>query len=105
MTMLGNEFATLMLISGVGSELVTQLSDAARKLEWERRLSIFIRPLEEAPARPAAGDHPGWSLVARTDDIAFILLDEEPGEVLPVGRGPELPGLLEALDKMAVRPS
>jgi hypothetical protein len=49
-------------------------------------------------------DGEDWSLVARTDDIAFVLLDEEPGEVLPVGRGPELPGLLEALDKLAVRP-
>ncbi|MDN0196613.1 hypothetical protein [Streptomyces sp. S.PNR 29] len=56
-------------------------------------------------ARTLRVDGPGWSLVARTDDIAFVLLDEEPGEVLPVGRGPELPGLLEALDKMAVRPS
>ncbi|MEV5321772.1 hypothetical protein AB0K92_29725 [Streptomyces sp. NPDC052687] len=56
-------------------------------------------------ARTLRADGPGWSLVARTDDIAFVLLDEVPGEVLPVGRGPELPGLLEALDKMAVRPS
>ncbi|GAA2599714.1 hypothetical protein GCM10010304_54490 [Streptomyces roseoviolaceus] len=56
-------------------------------------------------ARILRADGPGWSLVARTDDIAFVLLDEEPGEVLPVGRGPELPGLLEALDKMAVRPN
>ncbi|MGW2517388.1 hypothetical protein ACWC09_10245 [Streptomyces sp. NPDC001617] len=56
-------------------------------------------------ARTLRADGPGWSLVARTDDIAFVLLDAEPGEVLPVGRGPELPGLLEALDKMAVRPS
>ncbi|MFI2435355.1 hypothetical protein [Streptomyces sp. NPDC018693] len=56
-------------------------------------------------ARTLRADGPGWSLVARTDDIAFVLLDEEPGEVLPVGRGPELPGLLAALDKMAVRPS
>ncbi|WP_210586133.1 hypothetical protein [Streptomyces sp. GESEQ-35] len=56
-------------------------------------------------ARILRADGPGWSLVARTDDIAFVLLDEEPGEVMPVGRGPELPGLLEALDKMAVRPS
>ncbi|KOV22971.1 hypothetical protein AB0420_12490 [Streptomyces caelestis] len=55
-------------------------------------------------ARTLRADGPGWSLVARTDDIAFVLLDEEPGEVLPVGRGPELPGLLEALDRMAVRP-
>ncbi|MFE0094182.1 hypothetical protein ACFWZO_09050, partial [Streptomyces sp. NPDC059015] len=56
-------------------------------------------------ARMLRADGPGWSLVARTDDIAFVLLDEEPGEVLPVGRGPELPGLLEALDRMAVRPT
>jgi hypothetical protein len=55
-------------------------------------------------ARILRADGPGWSLVARTDDIAFVLLDEEPGEVLPVGRGPKLPSLLEALDKMAVRP-
>lgn len=56
-------------------------------------------------ARTLRADGPGWSLVARTDDIAFVLLDDEPGEVVPVGRGPSLPGLLEALDKMAVRPS
>ncbi|MGC5567975.1 hypothetical protein ACPYPG_34755 [Streptomyces sp. FR-108] len=56
-------------------------------------------------ARTLRADGPGWSLVARTDDIAFVLLDEKPGEILPVGRGPELPGLLEALDKMAVRPN
>lgn len=56
-------------------------------------------------ARTLRADGPGWSLVARTDDIAFVLLDEEPGEVLPVGRGKALPGLLQALDALAVRPS
>ncbi|MFB7009924.1 MULTISPECIES: hypothetical protein [unclassified Streptomyces] len=56
-------------------------------------------------ARMLRADGPGWSLVARTDDIAFVLLDEEPGEVLPVGRGTELPGLLKALDEIAVRPT
>ncbi|MFI2370708.1 hypothetical protein [Streptomyces sp. NPDC018833] len=56
-------------------------------------------------ARMIRADGPGWSMVARTDDIAFLLLDEEPGEVIPVGRGPELPGLLEALEKMAVHPA
>lgn len=52
-------------------------------------------------ARTVRADGPGWSLVARTDDIAFLLLDDEPGEVLPVGRGKELPGLLEGLDRLA----
>ncbi|MCM2418160.1 hypothetical protein LNW72_08715 [Streptomyces sp. RKAG293] len=49
-------------------------------------------------------DGPGWSLVARTDDMAFVLLDDEPGEVHPVRRGPALPALLEALDRLAARP-
>jgi hypothetical protein len=56
-------------------------------------------------ARTLRADGPGWSMVARTDDIAFVLLDDEPGEVLPVGRGPELPELLKALDAIAVRPA
>ncbi|MEU6097124.1 hypothetical protein [Streptomyces sp. NPDC047079] len=56
-------------------------------------------------ARTLRADGPGWSMVARTDDIAFLLLDEKPGEVVPVGRGDRLPGLLEALDKLAVRPA
>ena len=49
-------------------------------------------------------DGPGWSLVARTDDMAFVLLDDVPGEILPVGRGPSLPPLLEALGKLAADP-
>ncbi|MBP0458307.1 hypothetical protein [Streptomyces montanisoli] len=56
-------------------------------------------------ARILRADGPGWSFVARTDDMAFVLLDEAPGTVIPVGRGPELPGLLTALDAMAVRPA
>ncbi|MEU1175592.1 hypothetical protein [Streptomyces microflavus] len=57
-----------------------------------------------ADTRTLRVDGPGWSMVARTDDIALILLDEEPGAVLPVGRGPALPGLLEALDALASHP-
>lgn len=33
--------------------------------------------------------------------MAFVLLDDAPGEVLPVGRGPALPPLLEALGRLA----
>ncbi|WP_435972545.1 hypothetical protein [Streptomyces sp. Qhu_M48] len=59
----------------------------------------------EAGARMLRADGPGWSLVAKADDMAFVLLDELPREVLPVARGARLPALLEALDAMAVRPS
>ncbi|MEU3053111.1 hypothetical protein [Streptomyces griseus] len=57
-----------------------------------------------ADARTLRVDGPGWSMVARTDDIALFLLDEEPGTVIPVGRGTALPGLLTALDELAVHP-
>lgn len=55
-------------------------------------------------------DGPGWSLVARTGGAAFVLLDEEPSEVLAVPQGgdgelPELAELLAALDRVAVRPA
>ncbi|MFE4856281.1 hypothetical protein [Streptomyces sp. NPDC056670] len=56
-------------------------------------------------ARTLRADGPGWSLVARTDDMAFVLLDGCPGDVHPVSRDAELPGLLEALGAIAVRPS
>lgn len=111
---------------GQGSEAEkTETSDDGEKTEQQgghsgiRRVLAEARAYVESPpplgrvrssfasgdARTLRADGPGWSLVARTDDIAFVLLDDEPGEVLPVGRGAELPGLLEALDKMAVRPS
>lgn len=49
-------------------------------------------------------DGPGWSLVGRPDDMAFVLLDDAPGEVLPVGRGRALPALMEALGRLATAP-
>jgi hypothetical protein len=55
----------------------------------------------DAGARTLRADGPGWSLVARTDDMAFVLLDDEPGEVIPIGRGPRLPALLNDLDRLA----
>ncbi|WP_037604565.1 hypothetical protein [Streptacidiphilus rugosus] len=52
-------------------------------------------------ARIVRADGPGWSMAAHTEDIALLLLDEKPHELLPLGRGPELPALLRALDQMA----
>jgi hypothetical protein len=80
------------------------LSEARSYVETPPPLGRVRSSFAPGDARTLRADGPGWSMVARTDDIAFVLLDEEPGEVLPIGRGAELPGLLEALDKMAVRP-
>ncbi|MFD3664956.1 hypothetical protein ACFWVF_30875 [Streptomyces sp. NPDC058659] len=66
---------------------------------------VRSRSAAEEGARILRADGPGWSFVARTDDMAFVLLDELPREVLPVARGPRLPALLDALDAMAVRTS
>ncbi|CAM5592616.1 Integral membrane protein OS=Streptomyces fumanus OX=67302 GN=GCM10018772_67570 PE=4 SV=1 [Streptomyces fumanus] len=98
--------------SGAGSGSTGQEGSVVRRVLAQARAYTESPPplgrvrssFAPGGARTLRADGPGWSLVARTDDIAFILLDEEPGEVLPVQRGPELPGLLEALDKIAVRP-
>ncbi|MEV1048172.1 hypothetical protein [Streptomyces sp. NPDC049916] len=58
-----------------------------------------------ADVRTLRVDGPGWSMVARSDDIALVLLDEEPGEVLTVRRGPALPALLRALEELALPPA
>jgi hypothetical protein len=65
-----------------------------------------VRSVPAGPgARLVRADGPGWSLVGRTDDMAFVLLDDAPSEVLPVGRGPALPALLAGLDALAARPA
>ncbi|GAA3185098.1 MULTISPECIES: hypothetical protein [Streptomyces] len=97
---------------------VTFVAPGAQPHEGVRRVLAEARGYVAQPPPPgrvrssfAAGeartlrvDGPGWSMVARTDDIAFVLLDEEPGEVHPVGRGSELPALLASLDALAARP-
>lgn len=56
MALLGNEFAAILLCSG-GPALGERLQQGARRLEWESRLTVFIRPLEgePRPAIPAPG--------------------------------------------------
>jgi glycine cleavage system transcriptional repressor len=50
MTILGSEFAVLLLLSGQGADVERRLSTACKRLEWEKRLSVFFRPLDrDAP--------------------------------------------------------
>ena len=49
MTILGGEFAVLLLFTGSGEDLERRLSSACKRLEWERRLTVFFRPLEGPP--------------------------------------------------------
>ena len=49
MTILGSEFAVLLLLSGEGADVERRLSSACKRLEWEKRLTVFFRPLEGGP--------------------------------------------------------
>ena len=52
MAILGNQFALLILLSGTGGEFQYRLSTGCKKLEWEKRLSIFLTPVEEPASLP-----------------------------------------------------
>jgi len=54
MTVLGSEFAVLLLLSCEGEDVERRLSAGCKRLEWEKRLTVFFRPLEgDGPPRPA----------------------------------------------------
>jgi glycine cleavage system transcriptional repressor len=46
MTILGSEFAVLLLLSGQGADVERRLAAGCKRLEWEKRLTVFFRPLE-----------------------------------------------------------
>ncbi len=63
MTVLGSEFAVLLLLSGQGDEIGERLSAACKRLEWEKRLTVFFRPLDSDPS----------TAVSRAENKAFAL--------------------------------
>lgn len=56
MTILGSEFAVLLLLTGEGQGIEERLASACKRLEWEKRLTVFFRPLEGEPV-PYAASH------------------------------------------------
>ncbi len=52
MTILGNEFAAILLCSGDAPDLQRTLSDGVRRLEQESGLTVLLRPLEGEPRPP-----------------------------------------------------
>jgi glycine cleavage system transcriptional repressor len=55
MTSLGGEFAVLLLLSGTAPEVAQRLSAACKRVEWEKRLTVFFRPLEGEPVPYGVG--------------------------------------------------
>jgi glycine cleavage system transcriptional repressor len=74
MTILGSEFAVLLLLTAEGDEVAERLSAACKRLEWEKRLTVFFRPLEGEPTPyRAAGEVVPFSLQAVGVDKAGIV--------------------------------
>ena len=57
MTILGSEFAVLLLLTGEGADVERHLSAACKRLEWEKRLTVFFRPLEGEPIPYGVSHH------------------------------------------------
>jgi glycine cleavage system transcriptional repressor len=74
MTILGSEFAVLLLLTAEGDDAAARLSAACKRLEWEKRLTVFFRPLEGEPAPyRAAGEVTPYALQAVGVDKAGIV--------------------------------
>jgi glycine cleavage system transcriptional repressor len=74
MTVLGSEFAVLLLFTGADADLEQRLSAACKRLEWERRLTVFFRPLDGAPLPYGHGERRGrFDLTATGIDKAGIV--------------------------------
>src|SRR6185436_1701207 len=57
MTILGSEFAVLLLLTGEGDDVERRLSSGCKRLEWEKRLTVFFRPLQGEPIPYAVSQH------------------------------------------------
>ena len=74
MTILGSEFAVLLLLTGEGDGIEQRLTSACKRLEWEKRLTVFFRPLEGEPVTYRAAHHAaGYELQAVGVDKAGIV--------------------------------
>ena len=74
MTILGSEFAAILLCSGTDDDLERRLSEGTSKLEQENDLTIFLRRLEGEPRPPVPA--PGTALYrvqAQGEDRAGIV--------------------------------
>ncbi len=74
MTVLGSEFAVLLLLSGQADDIGERLSAACKRLEWEKQLTVFFRPLDSDPSgSPRATESRAYTLQATGLDKAGIV--------------------------------
>jgi glycine cleavage system transcriptional repressor len=73
MTILGSEFAVLLLLSGEAPDVERRLGAACKRLEWEKRLTVFFRPLEDDPSGRAGRQGSRMECVVSGVDKAGIV--------------------------------
>jgi glycine cleavage system transcriptional repressor len=73
MTILGSEFAVLLLLTGEGDGVEQRLSAACKRVEWEKRLTVFFRPLDGEPVPHGVAESRGFELQATGVDKAGIV--------------------------------
>jgi glycine cleavage system transcriptional repressor len=73
MTLLADTFASLLLISGPGKEdIEQQLSKGCRRLEIERGISAYVRPVSDQKAEPGKSFSPHTLKVEGHDQTGIV---------------------------------
>jgi glycine cleavage system transcriptional repressor len=73
MVNLGSEFATMVLIAGQGADVQERLHLACKHLEYEKGMTIFIKPVEEGAAPASPRDARAYRVRTMGEDKAGIV--------------------------------
>lgn len=73
MTILGDHFALLIMLSGEGDELTERLQKGCKRLEWDKGLTVFLSPLLKSGPFPMRKPEPNYELRAVGLDRAGIV--------------------------------
>jgi len=72
-TLLENQFAHLMIVSSNDPGAEEKLSAGCKRLEWEKKVTVFFSPLEGVGWRKVRGEGSWWELKAIGVDRAGIV--------------------------------
>ncbi len=72
-TILENQFAHLMIVSSSEPQAESRLSAGCKRLEWDRKLTVFFSPLKDVAWRKVRGEGNAWELKALGVDKAGIV--------------------------------
>jgi len=72
-TILENQFAHLMIVSGSDPDAGNRLAAGCRRLEWEQKLTVFFSPLQDVAWRKVRGTGTAWEVNTLGVDKAGIV--------------------------------